>query len=105
MAQTAARNVVEGQRLVDPNDRGLSEGQCVIGRWLVRHVGLDPGAGGVAFMPQDGYETFLEYQELNTKLDAAVDRFESLEWAQQRAWLEANFTKLRAGELELTGVP
>lgn len=43
--------------------------------------------------------------ELQPKMEAAVDRFGALAPEQQRAWLEANWDALRAGELTLEDMP
>lgn len=42
---------------------------------------------------------------LEREVDAAVDRFVALSPEQQRAWLEANWAALRAGELTLEDMP
>lgn len=96
--------------------------QMVIMDWLVRQSspGLPglPGGGWfgwpseVAVKTQDyGNGTMgvgpdeVEMVAFQAQMDAALERFAALPAAEQRAWLEANWAALRAGDLSLDDLP
>lgn len=69
----------------------------VIYRWLWQQAGLDP-AGSRLLAAQ-------AYTPNRHRIDDYVDRFAALSPEEQRAWLEANFAALQAGELTLDDLP
>lgn len=106
LAQAVAGATISGG---EPLAGGLppspTAAQCAVERWLVRRIGLEPNSRGVSCMPSTGYETFLEYEQLNVEIDEAAARFGDVAPSQRRAWLEQNFFRLRAGELTLPDLP
>jgi hypothetical protein len=97
-----------------------TEAQAAIALWLVRQAGYDPEtegtiAEGVSPAGNPFVQELLHFSEnlpasadiraLEQRLAAAADRFAALDPAAQRAWLEAHFAALRAGELTLDDLP
>lgn len=101
--------------------------QWVIGAWLIEEAGLSQSdsngtlllrpapptarvdaarANGVTdYMALQQYADVQVGPEYVNSLHAAVDRFAALSPEQQRAWLEANWDDLRAGNLTLEDLP
>jgi hypothetical protein len=74
-----------------PHEGEDNAAQDAIAMWLVEQAGFEDEA--------------LPFLGVPVEIEAAVDRFAALDPAAQRAWLEANFAALRAGELTLEDLP
>lgn len=72
----------------------------VIHRWLWQQAGLTPPNYEYIDSDPSG-QSRMTYD----RLTAYVDRFAALSPGEQRAWLEANFAALQAGELTLDDLP
>jgi hypothetical protein len=59
-------------------------------------------AAGIWYPPVYDEASLAEWDQ---RIDDAVSRFEALSPAEQRAWLEANWTELRAGNLTIDDLP
>ena len=88
----------------DPAFEGLNASQHAILTWLAEQAGGQWFIGRAAEVSylQSGQEQFAQYR---ADVDAAVDRFEALSPEDQRAWLDANWDALRAGDLTLEDLP
>jgi hypothetical protein len=105
LAVEYALAIVEG-RPFTASYAGPTEAQAVIGRWLIARAGaLNPATEG-AFMPWMAGDGSLEaFQQLNERINQAVERFNRLTPGQQRSWLESNWSELRSGVLSLDAFP
>jgi hypothetical protein len=107
LAMQYAFLIVEGRPQGMPNYPGLSSGQSVVARWLLRQAGFayrNPG-GRTTLMPRVGYSTQEEYARLDAQIDEAVDRFDQLTDSERRKWLADNMERLRVGALQLDEMP
>lgn len=104
LARDYALAIIEARQTSDTYP-GLSAAQAVIGRWLVKQAGFDPSAGGFLFMPRTGFDSYAAFQTLDAKIESAVQRFDQLPQAAQRAWFEAHLDALRRGELGMADLP
>jgi hypothetical protein len=97
-----------GHALVsDQHDTGIGElnaSQHAILTWLTEQTGGEWLIGPVAEINFSAYDSEV-YQQYQTDVVAAAERFSMLPASEQRAWLEANWDMLRAGELTLEDLP
>jgi hypothetical protein len=78
--------------------------QDVIARWLARRV--DAAAFDHFWDRQTWHDDgTVSRQPIQDEIDAAVERFNALHPAEQRAWLEANYADLRSDRLSLDNLP
>jgi hypothetical protein len=83
------------------------EAQDAIALWLLRQAGWEDELARLEHSPEPFVvdESDAGHQARPARVVAAADRFAALPPEQQRAWLEANFAPLRAGELTLEDLP
>jgi hypothetical protein len=86
-----------------------SASQVVILYWLMGQVpesfpGMEPSLDG-ANDPSMWMFAFDPAEASGEEIVAAIDRFSALTPEEQRAWLEENWTALRAGDLTLSDMP
>lgn len=90
--------------------------QAAIGLWLARQAGgvgfLTTDIAGYEFPRADGQPSDAEIatwradvDAIHAEIDAAAERFAALSPEEQRAWLDANWEGLRAGDLTLEDLP
>lgn len=86
--------------------------QLVILTWLGERAGIENPILKEIFPSEIAVDTSQGFMpdeqalaELQPKMEAAVERFTALGPDAQRAWLEANWDALRAGELTLEDMP
>jgi hypothetical protein len=98
----------------DIDDGNPKSSQLVVITALAEQAGITPPGPWLYGMPSeamtmgsDGYPYPDESKiaALESEIHAAVDRFTALSPEEQRAWLEANWDALRAGELTLDDMP
>ncbi|MBA2760201.1 MAG: hypothetical protein H0U38_11000 [Chloroflexia bacterium] len=82
----------------------LNASQHAILTWLTEQTGGEWLIGPVAEINFSAYDSEV-YQQYQTDVVAAAERFSMLPASEQRAWLEANWDMLRAGELTLEDLP
>jgi hypothetical protein len=99
--------------------QGDGDAQFVVAEWLLQRVYVErpgiapismfdvlPAVGEVLTCNESGCTPDpARYQPLRRTFDAAVARFAALDPAERRAWLEANWTDLRAGRLHIEDLP
>ena len=98
MAQSLGHSLFQAESL------GLNASQHAILTWLVGQADAEWHIGPIAEIDPTSRDTdtYVEYQ---ANVDAAAERFAALSPDEQRAWLEANWDALRAGELTLEEFP
>lgn len=82
----------------------LNASQHAILTWLTEQTGGEWLIGPVAEIGFSAFDSEV-YQQYQTDVAAAAERFAALTPQEQRAWLEANWDMLRAGELTLEDLP
>ena len=87
-----------------PGYRGLNASQHAILTWLAEQAGGRWFIGMSADLEM-GRATPVEWAAYHDSVDAAAGRFAALPPEEQRAWLEANWDALRAGDLTLEDLP
>lgn len=93
-----------GHYLMGGDFEPLNASQNAMLTWLAGQAGVDWFIGPVAEL--DPVEaTSVEWAAYQSEVDAAAERFAALSPGEQRAWLEANWDALRAGELTLGDLP
>jgi len=99
--------------------RGTADAQFVVAHWLFQRVYVaQPGITPFSmFDMSPAYNEIWDcgeiqcelddarYETLRQEFDAAVARFAALDPNVRRAWLEANWTDLRAGRLHMEDLP
>jgi hypothetical protein len=89
-----------------------TDAQVALALWLVRQAGDLPTGARLSMddltvekwlMSQTGIPS--DAQGSEQRIAAAAERFAALTPAKQRAWLEENYSALRAGELTLEDLP
>jgi len=97
-----------GHALVsDQHDTGIGElnaSQHAILSWLTEQAGSSWLIGPVAELGYSAYNSEI-YEQYQIDVNASAERFSMLPAQEQRAWLEANWDALRAGELTLEDLP
>jgi len=89
---------------MEPGFDGFNASQHAILTWLTERAGGTWVIGRAAEIDY-GLSTAEEFDGYRADVDAAADRFAGLSPDEQRAWLEANWDPLRAGELSLEDLP
>jgi hypothetical protein len=79
-----------------------TEAQAALALWLVRQAGDLPATSGTSAA---GSSAVGSAAAMERRINAAAERFAALDPGQQRAWLAANYSALRAGELALDEMP
>jgi hypothetical protein len=110
-AESIAWQLVGGEMFATP-----TEAQAALALWLVRQAGDLPATASVSSADASAIESRIIKAALDIRsptggaateqrIIAAAERFAALDPAQQRAWLEENYTALRAGDLTLEEMP